>query len=89
MALLTLVAARPGPRGGVAHPAAAVHAVIGCGRGEAAVSEPFGRALVLGFCLRVGVGVRAAHAVFFITLGTVSCSDYTFPEPLGLRTRVR
>ena len=52
----------------VAHTEAAVHAVIRCGRGEAAFAEPGRGALVLGFCLRVD-GVRA---VCFVTLGTVS-----------------
>ena len=72
---------------GLVNIAAAVHAAARRGRGEASVSEPFDRALVLAFCLRVGVGVRAAHAVFFVTLGTVSSSDWTCPGALGLRTR--
>ena len=72
---------------GLADFAAAVHAAARRGRGEAALAEPGRGARVLAFCLRVGVGVRAAHAVFSVTLGTVSCSDYTFPEPLGLHTR--
>ena len=83
MALLTLVAARPGPRGVVSHTEEAVHAVIRCGRGEGPAAEPGRGALVLAFCLRVGVGVRAARAVFFVTLGTVSSSDLEFPSSLG------
>ena len=83
LALPIFVGAGARTGSGLAHSAAAVHAVIRCGRGEAACAEPGRGALVLGFCLRVD-GVRA---VFFVTLGTVSCSDYTFPEPLGLRTR--
>ena len=72
---------------GLAHSAAALHAVIRCRRGEALAAEPFDRARELAFCLRAGVGVRAAHAVFFVTLGSVSSSDFTCPEALGLRTR--
>ena len=83
------MAARARPRGGVAHPAAAVHAAARRGRGEAAAAEPFDRALVLAFCLRVGVGVRAAHAVFCVTLGTVSSSHRMFAEALELLTRER
>ena len=44
---------------------------------------------MLAFCLRVGVGVHAARAIFFVTLGTVSSSDRTCSEALGLaRERV-
>ena len=60
---------------GLAHPAAAVHAVIRCRRGEAAAAEPGRGALVLGFRLLRVDGVRA---VFFVTLGTVSSSARTF-----------
>ena len=56
---------------GLAHSAAALHAVIRCRRGEALAAEPFDRARVLGGALRLRV-VGVCAAVFFVTLGTVS-----------------
>ena len=71
-------------------PEAAVHAVIRCGRGETLAAEPGRGARVLAFCLRVGVGVHAAHAVFFfVTLGTVSSTYRGISLALGLRRRPR
>ena len=87
MAVFVPLEARPGQRGGLVNIAATLHAAARRGRGEAAGAEPGRGARVLAFCLRAGVGVRAAHAVFFVTLGTVSSSDWTCPEVLELRTR--
>ena len=75
MAVLLPVGAGARTGSGLADFAAAVHAAARRGRGEALAAEPFDRARVLAFCLRVGVGVRAAHAVFFITLGIVFFSS--------------
>ena len=83
MALQFPVGAGARTGSGLADPEEAVHAAARRGRGEASSAEPFDRARVLAFCLRVGVGVRAAHAVFVVTLGTVSCSDRAFPEAIG------
>ena len=79
MAFFVFVASRDWTGGRVAHPAAALHAVIRCGRGEAAAAEPFDRALVLGGAFRRRVGMRAA-VLFFVTLGTVSSSDWHASE---------
>ena len=84
--VLVPVGAGPRPRGRLAHTEAAVHAVIRCGRGETLAAEPGRGARVLAFCLRVGVGVHAAHAVFFfVTLGTVSSTYRGISLALGLR----
>ena len=77
VAFLFSLAAGPRPRGRVSHPEEALHAVIRCGRGEASVSEPFDRALVLGALRRRRV-CAFTSAVFFVTLGTVSSSDREF-----------
>ena len=74
---------------GLADPEEAVHAAARRGRGEAPSAEPGRGALVLAFCLRVGVGVRAAHAVFSVTLGTVSSTYRGISLALGLRRRPR
>ncbi len=86
MAFFFFVAARDWTGNRLAHSAAAVHAVIRCGRGEASVSEPFDRALVLGALRRRRV-CAFTSAVFFVTLGTVSCSDRACSEAFGLRAR--
>ncbi len=76
------------PGSGLINFAAAVHAAAGRGRGEALAAEPFDRARVLGGAFRRRVDGVCAVAVFlFVTLGTVSSSDWACPEALGLRTR--
>ena len=63
LAFFVFVASRDWTGGRVAHPAAALHAVIRCRRGEAAAQEPRSCPFVLGgaFRLRV-VGGRALPA---------------------------
>ena len=69
---------------GLAHSAAALHAVIRCRRGKAAAQEPRSCPFVLGGVFRLRVGVRAAAAVLIVTLGIVSSTLWGIPLALGL-----